>query len=451
MSRILIITSAAHVVGAWYTGGGYASSAVDVYVSGGSKARADNAKATTVSSVSYQRSTVSVTCFDAQVPCGADAVILNGARVESTTDGTSYGLFDGAYTLGNAATVNWQPLLKKESELMTWYMYYCARLGQWVVGSESDVEDARDGGCRGHVVIDTADDDAVHVSTENGFVPASATVSCAAAEGGACAGEAVRIAGTSLYWPGAEGTTVSKTFLEGAYERNGVTTPDGFPVYESRLVDGLELLRCDNRWRIAYAKDHEDDPCGSATVLGYVGSPDLTVAAPVFSNIDHESCTGVPCHYDVDVGATATCIEAFTVEGCAGSTIEVSGASELDGSYDVLDDEINGQPAYASDSNMIYYCPSVESWVVAEGGTDVDTDACFGNLQLFDSVLGVPQQVWWRHVDGEEPVRADGVTATCTGVPTPAPTAGGGLGETDAAAARSIWTALSAAAVLYFL
>ena len=34
--RILIITSAAHVVGSWYTGGGYASSAVDVYVSGGS-------------------------------------------------------------------------------------------------------------------------------------------------------------------------------------------------------------------------------------------------------------------------------------------------------------------------------------------------------------------------------------------------------------------------------
>ena len=34
--RILIITSAAHLVGAWYTGGGYASSAVDVYVSGGS-------------------------------------------------------------------------------------------------------------------------------------------------------------------------------------------------------------------------------------------------------------------------------------------------------------------------------------------------------------------------------------------------------------------------------
>ena len=34
--RILIITSAVYVVGAWYTGGGYASSAVDVYVSGGS-------------------------------------------------------------------------------------------------------------------------------------------------------------------------------------------------------------------------------------------------------------------------------------------------------------------------------------------------------------------------------------------------------------------------------
>ena len=331
---------------------------------------------------------------------------------------------------------------------MTWYMYYCSRLGTWIVGSESDVEDARDGGCRGHVVINTADDDAVQVSTADGFVSASATVSCAAAEGGACAGDAVRVAGTSLYWPGAEGTTVSKTFLEGAYERNGVTTPDGFPVYESRLVDGLELLRCDNRWRIAYAKDHEDDPCGSATVLGYVGSPDLTVAAPVFSNIDHESCTGVPCHYDVDVGATATCIEAFTIEGCAGSTIEVSGASEFDGSYDVLNEEINGQPAYAN-SNMIYYCPSVESWVVAEG-TDVDTDACVGDLQLFDSVLGGTRQVWWRHADGAVPVRAKGVTATCTGVPTPAPTAGG-LGETDGAATRSIWTALSAAAVLFFL
>ena len=83
-------------------------------------------------------------------------------------------------------------------------------------------------------------------------------------------------------------------------------------------------------------------------------------------------------------------------------------------------------------------------------GTDV-ARRVLRKLQLFDSVLGVPQQVWWRHVDGEEPVRADGVTATCTGVPTPAPTAGGGLGETDAAAARSIWTALSAAAVLYFL
>ena len=179
-------------------------------------------------------------------------------------------------------------------------------------------------------------------------------------------------------------------------------------MYESRLVDGLELLRCDNRWRIAYAKDHEDDPCGSATVLGYVGSPDLTVAAPVFSNIDHESCTGVPCHFDVDVGATAQCLEAFTVEGCAGSTIEVSGASEFDGSYDLLDDEINSQPAYSSDTSMIYYCPSVESWVVAEG-TDVDTDACFGDLQLFDSVLGGAQQVWWRHADDAEPVRADGV------------------------------------------
>ena len=91
------------------------------------KARADNAKATTVSSVSYQRSTVSVSCFDAQVPCGADAVILNGARVESTSDGTSYGLFDGAYTLGNAATVNWQPLptvWKSTSEGPRNYIFY---------------------------------------------------------------------------------------------------------------------------------------------------------------------------------------------------------------------------------------------------------------------------------------------------------------------------------------
>ena len=67
-------------------------------------------------------------------------------------------------------------MLKKQTELMTWYMYYCARLGSWVVGSESDVIDARAGGCRGHVVINTADDDAVHVSTENGFlVPAAST------------------------------------------------------------------------------------------------------------------------------------------------------------------------------------------------------------------------------------------------------------------------------------
>ena len=72
-------------------------------------------------------STVSVSCFDAQVPCGADAVILSGARVESTTDGTSYGLFDGAYSLGNAATVNWQPFLtvwKSTSEGPRIYIFY---------------------------------------------------------------------------------------------------------------------------------------------------------------------------------------------------------------------------------------------------------------------------------------------------------------------------------------
>ena len=69
---------------------------------------------------------MSVSCFDAQVPCGADAVILNGARAQST-DGTSYGLFDGAYTLGNAATVNWQPLLtvwKSTSEGPRNYIFY---------------------------------------------------------------------------------------------------------------------------------------------------------------------------------------------------------------------------------------------------------------------------------------------------------------------------------------
>ena len=102
----------------------------------------------------------------------------------------------------------------------------------WLV-RESDVEDAH---CRGHVVIDTGR-----------CCASSATASClgavrAATEGGACAGAVHRR--YPLYWP-AEGTTVSKTFLEGAYEKNGVTTPDGFPVYESRLVDGLELLRCD--------------------------------------------------------------------------------------------------------------------------------------------------------------------------------------------------------------
>ena len=117
-------------------------------------------------------------------------------------------------------------------------MYYCARLGTWVVGSESDVEDARAGGCRGHVVIDGRRWRAR--STENGFVCVGDGPR-AAAEGGACAGEAVRIAGTSLYWPGAD-ATVSKTFLEGAYERNGVTTPDGFPVYESASRRWLRAL-----------------------------------------------------------------------------------------------------------------------------------------------------------------------------------------------------------------
>ena len=154
-------------------------------------------------------------------------------------------------------------------------------------------------------------------------------------------------------------------------------------------------------------------------------SPDLTVAAPVFSNIDHESCTGVPCHaYDVDVGATAQCLEAFTVEGCAGSTIEVSGASEFDGSYDVLDDEINGQPAPLKRHEHDLRGPSAESWVVAEG-TDVDTDACYGDLQLFDSAWGRDAGVVAPR-DDAEPVAGDGVVATCTGVPTPAPTAGVG-------------------------
>ena len=59
--------------------------------------------------------------------------------------------------------------------------------------------------------------------------------------------------------------------------------------------------------------------------------------------------------------------------------------------------------------------------------------------------------MWWRHADDAEPVRADGVTATCTGVPTPAPTAGGGLGETDAAAAVRPFSAVLLATTLFFL
>ena len=83
-------------------------------------------------------------------------------------------------------------------------------------------------------------------------------------------------------------------------------------------------------------------------------------------------------------------------------------------------------------------------------GKDAHTDAGCGDWQLFDSALGAPQPVGGRHADDAEPVRADGVTATCTGVPTPAPTAGGGLGETDAAAAVRGLT-VAAAATLFVL
>ena len=93
-------------------------------------------------------------------------------------------------------------------------------------------------------------------SRRKAVVPASATVSCAAAEGGV-AGEAVRCrrpTGRVL-----KARPFQRRFRR--YERNGVTTPDGFPVYESRLVDGLELLRCTTT--LIRAKDHEDDPCGA--------------------------------------------------------------------------------------------------------------------------------------------------------------------------------------------
>ena len=63
-------------------------------------------------------------------------------------------------------------------------------MGGWF---ESDVEDARDGGCRGHVVIDT---DTVRVSDGGGFVPASATV--CAARGWRLRRRGRPLAGTSL-------------------------------------------------------------------------------------------------------------------------------------------------------------------------------------------------------------------------------------------------------------
>ena len=100
--------------------------------------------------------------------------------------------------------------------------------------------------------------------------------------------------------------------LDGVFEKTGAVTPDGGPVYASRLVGTLELMRCENRWRIAYAHD-EASPCDpAATVLGatpcvealrraskrrplgYVGSPDLSERASVFSNRDAAGCTGEP-------------------------------------------------------------------------------------------------------------------------------------------------------------
>ena len=48
--------------------------------------------------------------------------------------------------------------------------------------------------------------------------------------------------------------------------------------------------------------------------------------AAVFSNVDHESCTGVPATLTL-TWEQPLVPRGDTVEGCAGSTIEVSGAS----------------------------------------------------------------------------------------------------------------------------
>ena len=51
------------------------------------------------------------------------------------------------------------------------YVLLCeTRDSGWLVRRVTS-KDARDGGCRGHVVIDTADDDAVRVSTEAASSP----------------------------------------------------------------------------------------------------------------------------------------------------------------------------------------------------------------------------------------------------------------------------------------
>mmetsp|Transcript_7820 Transcript_7820/g.23250 ORF Transcript_7820/g.23250 Transcript_7820/m.23250 type:complete len:634 (-) Transcript_7820:108-2009(-) len=376
-------------------------------------ARARNAVAASVDSVSTRPSDVEVACFDVAPPC-EDSLVLAGAKVDSA-DGSPLQLFDGAYAATDA-TVNFVPLLERRGELLTWYAFYCPRVSVWMVGGAADVDAARNGGCAGHVAWTGS---AVSVSTGDGFVASDAQLLCAAP---AACEHAVRVAGTHLEWTSAGGAPLSTGFLEGVFERTGATTPDGSPVYASRLVDDLELMRCDNRWRISYAHD-EADPCGAATVLGYVGSPDLSEHASVFSNRDEASCTGEPCLFDVDAGARATCLEAFAVASCGDApSVTLEGAGELSVAYETSG-PVNGEASYASEAGgLIYYCPQQEAWVVAAPDDGINTDTCARLLKLSDSVLGAndARQIWYRwNGEADELLAA---TATCDGAPSPKPT-----------------------------
>mgnify|MGYP001284600583 CR=1 FL=1 len=114
-------------------------------------------------------------------------------------------------------------------------------------------------------------------------------------------------------------------------------------------------------------------------------SPDL-VAANVHSAFAVLKESGLPRErWEVEV----VCDNAMGLPERTGT--EVLEVVPVDGSYDVLDDEINGQPAYASDSNMIYYCPSVESWVVFVFVTSSSRPADAGMASRASSSL--PMQV----------------------------------------------------------